>query len=123
MARVLVADSQPLLTEELEALFSHDDGHHVLPELTRCMAPRDRTADSPLSCLSSHEREVSALLTCGWDNARIWRDLFIGQHTVRTHIQDILEKLGMYSKLEAATLAMQRSAELEPVPLGTGSDD
>ncbi|HEX8134589.1 MAG TPA: LuxR C-terminal-related transcriptional regulator, partial [Actinomycetes bacterium] len=50
----------------------------------------------------------------GWDNSRIGKDLFISQHTVRTHIQNILEKLGMHSKLEAATFAMQRSTELEP---------
>ena len=61
-----------------------------------------------------------ALLSKGWDNARIGRDLFISQHTVRTHIQNILEKLGMHSKLEAATFAMQRSMELE---LTTGGAD
>jgi hypothetical protein len=39
---------------------------------------------------------------------------------VRIHIQNLLEKLGMHSKLEAATLAMQRSMELE---LTTGGLD
>jgi DNA-binding NarL/FixJ family response regulator len=34
---------------------------------------------------------------------------------VRTHIQNILEKLGMHSKLEAATFAMQQALELAPV--------
>jgi hypothetical protein len=42
--------------------------------------------------------------------------------TVRTHIQNILEKLGMHSKLEAATFAMQRPFELDPGPNGTGPD-
>jgi DNA-binding NarL/FixJ family response regulator len=35
---------------------------------------------------------------------------------VRTHTQNILQKLGMHSKLEAATFAMQCS--LEPAPSG-----
>lgn len=53
-----------------------------------------------------------ALLSRGWDNARIGRDLFISQHTVRTHIQNILEKLEMHSRLEAATFAMECTSQL-----------
>ena len=88
----------------------------MLLELARRMVARDQAPDSPLSRLSPRERQVLALLSRGWDNARIGRELFISQHTVRTHIQNILEKLGMHSKLEAATFAMQRSAEFQPTP-------
>ena len=103
------------------------DGEGAVPrgmllELARRMVARDRTPDSPLSRLSPRERQVLALLSKGWDNARIGRDLFISQHTVRTHIQNILEKLGMHSKLEAATYAMHRSLELELTPGGAGPD-
>jgi DNA-binding NarL/FixJ family response regulator len=94
----------------------------MLLELARRMVARNRTADSPLSRLSPRERQVLALLSKGWDNARIGRDLLISQHTVRTHIQNILEKLGMHSKLEAATYAMHRSLELELTPGGAGPD-
>jgi DNA-binding NarL/FixJ family response regulator len=94
----------------------------MLLELARRMVSRDRAPDSPLSRLSPRERQVLALLSRGWDNVRIGRDLFISQHTVRTHIQNILEKLGMHSKLEAATFAMQRSTELELTPGGAGLD-
>ena len=104
------------------------DGEGAVPrsmllELARRMDARDRTPDSPLSRLSPRERQVLALLSKGWDNARIGRDLFISQHTVRTHIQNILEKLGMHSKLEAATFAMQRSMELELTSGGAGLDN
>ncbi len=68
----------------------------------------ERNADSPLNRLSPREREVLALLGRGWNNARIGRELFISPHTVRTHVQNILQKLEMHSKLEAATFAMQR---------------
>src|SRR5215218_8884377 len=88
----------------------------MLLELARRVAAKDHAADSPLARLSPRERQVLALLSRGWDNARIGRDLFISQHTVRTHIQNILEKLGLHSKLEAATFAMQRATELEPLP-------
>jgi DNA-binding NarL/FixJ family response regulator len=95
----------------------------MLLELARRMTVKDRSVDSPLARLSPRERQVLALLSRGWDNARIGRDLFISQHTVRTHIQNILEKLGMHSKLEAATFAMQRSMELELTPGGAGLDN
>jgi two-component system NarL family response regulator len=94
----------------------------MLLELARRVAAKDGPSDSPLSRLSRREREVLGLLSRGWDNARIGRQLFISQHTVRTHIQNILEKLGMHSKLEAATFAMQRPFELDPGPNGTGPD-
>ena len=91
----------------------------MLLEVARKMVAPDRP-NSPLSRLSPRERQVLALLSRGWDNARIGRDLFISQHTVRTHIQNILEKLGMHSKLEAAAFAMQRSTELKLTPGGPG---
>jgi DNA-binding NarL/FixJ family response regulator len=95
----------------------------MLLELARRMVARDRALASPLSRLSPRERQVLALLRRGWDNARIGQDLFISQHTVRTHVQNILEKLGMHSKLEAATFAMQRSLELELTAGGLGLDN
>jgi two-component system, NarL family, nitrate/nitrite response regulator NarL len=91
----------------------------MLLELARRMVSRNRTSDSPLARLSPRERQVLALLSRGWDNARIAQELFISQHTVRTHIQNILEKLGMHSKLEAATFAMQQSMQLELTPGGS----
>jgi DNA-binding NarL/FixJ family response regulator len=95
----------------------------MLLEMARRIAARSSSADSPLARLSPRERQVLVLLRRGWDNARIGRDLYISQHTVRTHIQNILEKLGMHSKLEAATFAMQQSMEFELVPGGMGKDN
>jgi two-component system nitrate/nitrite response regulator NarL len=82
----------------------------MLPLLRRLASGQDAER-TPLARLSPRERQVLALLSRGWDNARIGRSLYISQHTVRTHIQNILEKLGMHSKLEAATFAMQQSLE------------
>ena len=77
--------------------------------------------DSPVAKLSPRERQVLALLRRGWDNVQIGGELFISPHTVRTHIQNILEKLGMHSKLEAATYAMQRAVELAANPNSRGN--
>lgn len=81
-------------------------------EVTRRLLAGEAFSGSPLARLSPRERQVLARLSRGWDNARIGGDLFISQHTVRTHIQNILEKLGMHSKLEAAAFAMRWSFEL-----------
>jgi two-component system, NarL family, nitrate/nitrite response regulator NarL len=80
----------------------------MLPELFRRLIDLgERASDTPLSRLSPREREVLALLGRGWSNSRIGDELFISPHTVRTHVQNILQKLEMHSKLEAATFAMQ----------------
>jgi two-component system, NarL family, nitrate/nitrite response regulator NarL len=83
-------------------------------EVTRRLIAGERFSGSPLARLSPRERQVLALLSRGWDNSRIGGHLYISQHTVRTHIQNILEKLGMHSKLEAAAFAMRWSFELDP---------
>jgi DNA-binding NarL/FixJ family response regulator len=57
--------------------------------------------------LSDREREILGLLACGWSNRRIAQEYMLSLHTVRTHVQSILVKLGVHSKLEAVVLAYQ----------------
>jgi DNA-binding NarL/FixJ family response regulator len=54
-----------------------------------------------LSRLTRREREVLALMMQGADNAIIAQTLTISPETARTHIQNILGKLGLHSRLEA----------------------
>jgi DNA-binding NarL/FixJ family response regulator len=54
-----------------------------------------------LSRLTRREREVLALMTRGANNAVIAQALTISPETARTHIQNILGKLGLHSRLEA----------------------
>jgi hypothetical protein len=58
---------------------------------------------------------VLALLERGGSTTQISRELFISPHTVRTHVQNILQKLEMHATLEAATFAMRHdwSPDLE----------
>jgi DNA-binding NarL/FixJ family response regulator len=92
----------------------------MLPELFRRLIDLgDRASDTPLNRLSPREREVLVLLGRGWSNARIGEELYISPHTVRTHVQNILQKLEMHSKLEAATFAMQHElASRRPAAAG-----
>jgi DNA-binding NarL/FixJ family response regulator len=85
----------------------------TLPRVFRQLVDALFWADeSPVHRLSLRERQVLALIGQGWSNEAIGEGLCISPHTVRTHVQNILEKLDMHSRLEAATFAMERADEL-----------
>jgi NarL family two-component system response regulator LiaR len=68
---------------------------------------RDPAIELLVSTLSQRERDVLKLVTAGYSNQRIAAAYFLSMHTVRTHVQSILVKLGVHSKLEAAIFAIQ----------------
>jgi DNA-binding NarL/FixJ family response regulator len=58
--------------------------------------------------LTKREREVLHLVSEGLTNQAIAAELVLSVHTVRTHMQTILTKLGAHSKLEAVAVAKRR---------------
>jgi two-component system NarL family response regulator len=68
---------------------------------------------SKLAPLTRREREVLSLLAEGADNKVIARTLVISPQTARTHIQNIIGKLGVHSRLEAAMLVTQNEIHRE----------
>jgi DNA-binding NarL/FixJ family response regulator len=56
--------------------------------------------------LTARELEILALLVHGSSSKEMARWLGLSRHTVRTHVQNILAKLGAHSRLEAATYAL-----------------
>jgi DNA-binding NarL/FixJ family response regulator len=69
---------------------------------------RDDHAELLLRSLSERERQILAMLARGWSNRRIAETCFLSLNTVRTHVQNVLVKLGVHSKLEAAALAVRQ---------------
>jgi DNA-binding NarL/FixJ family response regulator len=69
---------------------------------------RDPEVELLAGRLSPRELDVLELIAAGYSNQRIAEACFLSLHTVRTHIQSILVKLGVHSKLEAAILAVQQ---------------
>lgn len=57
--------------------------------------------------LSRREREVLALLAAGQDHLAIAAQLVISPQTARTHIQNVLGKLEVHSRLEAVSVAVE----------------
>jgi two-component system, NarL family, nitrate/nitrite response regulator NarL len=79
----------------------------MLGPLLRRLIERQREAAQAaerLVGLTPREREVLSLLVEGRDAAGIAAMLFISPETARTHVQRVLRKLGVHSRLEAITL-------------------
>lgn len=79
----------------------------LLNKLIRHRRERDE-AIFLLSQLTRRERQVLAMLGRGADNRAIAEALTISPDTARTHIQNLLGKLGVHSRLEAAAFAVRR---------------
>ncbi|MFD0315497.1 LuxR C-terminal-related transcriptional regulator [Streptomyces flavalbus] len=87
----------------------------VLRELTA--ARKHRTESERLvESLTPREREVLRCMVAGLGRKAVAERLYLSPHTVRTHMQNVLGKLGVHSTLAAVALA--RRAGVGPVDLG-----
>jgi DNA-binding NarL/FixJ family response regulator len=68
-------------------------------------ARRAESAEAANLGLTSREREVLSLVAEGFTNRRIAQTLFISESTAGVHVSNILGKLGVASRTEAATVA------------------
>lgn len=86
------------------AYFDPQVAHVVLRELGRPSTPAKATA----SPLTPRETQVLQLIADGNSNAGIAERLSIGLGTVKGHIRDILEKLAVADRTQAAVEAFRR---------------
>ena len=70
----------------------------------RSARPASPAARSPLDELTRQERIVLGMLQEGLSTAEIVARMGIGNSTVRSHIQAILTKLGVHSRLQAVAM-------------------
>jgi two-component system nitrate/nitrite response regulator NarL len=91
----------------LDAVRAAVDGRSSM--ITRSSTRRTGRSDEALLAdqLTRREREVLTLLVEGLSGTAIARRLRISSNTVRTHIQSILTKLQVHSRLAAATFAVR----------------
>lgn len=74
---------------------------------TRGPAPADPRVVHLANYLTPRERECLRLLTSGFDTTAMAGLLGVSRTTVRTHVQAVLIKLGVHSRLEAVSLAVR----------------
>jgi DNA-binding CsgD family transcriptional regulator len=84
-----------------------------LAEEARALARRARLLDEPAGDdngfgLTSREVEVLRLVADGRSNGQIAEELFISRKTASVHVSNILSKLGVATRVEAAALAHRR---------------
>jgi DNA-binding NarL/FixJ family response regulator len=71
-------------------------------------APEGVASDNGTPRLSSREIEIVRLIAGGYRNSEIAKQLNFGLGTIKSHVRDILEKLGATSRTEAASIAMRK---------------
>ena len=82
---------------------------HLDPAVSRLLAQRMRARKDaePVEPLTTREKEVLAQLARGAANKEIAYELGITERTARTHVSNILGKLGLASRTQAALYAVE----------------
>ena len=105
-AGYLLKDVQPdALAEAIRQV------HKGLPALDPKIAARLMRATAnppPATNFTQRERDVLKLLAEGLQNREIANRLFISEKTVKTHVSNLLQKLGVADRTQAALLAVRR---------------
>jgi NarL family two-component system response regulator LiaR len=93
-----------------EAIRAAHAGRSVLaPEAVQALIQPGKTRVFPDYDLTPREREVLSLLTKGLSNPEIADRLSISPSTAKAHVSNILSKMGVSSRAEAISVALQQN--------------
>ena len=110
IVKVVAGDSvvSPEMTRKLVTAFrSRSPAPLTAADAARNIPPSPAEVEAgPRDTLSVREREILALIARGASNKLIARELDIAETTVKMHVQHILRKLGLSSRLQAAVYAI-----------------
>lgn len=94
-----------------DALLAPSVTRQVIEEYARRPTPR---RDEPaLDRLTEREREVLKLLATGRSNSELAAHLYLGEGTIKTHVSNVLTKLGLRDRMQAVVFAYE-SGLVEP---------
>ena len=98
----------------IEAIRTVASGDALLaPSVTRRLVeefarrPNAPAASDAADRLTDREREVLVSLARGLTNAEIAEELFVGEATVKTHVSNVLTKLGLRDRVQAVVFAYE----------------
>jgi two-component system, NarL family, response regulator LiaR len=115
----LLKDTQP--EELIRAIRATCDGETVLSPrvaatLTRVISRKDNLVKAH-SALSIREMEVLKLIAHGFSNKELADKLQIGEKTVKTHVSNVLGKLGIADRTQAAIYAWKNGLVAGSTPV------
>ena len=79
------------------------------PAPMQSMPPAPPTRERERSPLSQREREIVALVAQGFKNKEMAEKMFISEQTVKNHLHNIFDKLGVSDRLELALYAIHNN--------------
>ncbi|GAA4796512.1 response regulator transcription factor [Streptomyces ziwulingensis] len=104
-----------------DSLLAPSVARRLVEQYTR-PAPR-RRPDQRLDVLTGRERETLLLLARGRSNAEIAAELLVSEHTVKTHVGNVLAKLHLRDRIQAVICAYETGliAAGDPPPGGAAA--
>jgi DNA-binding CsgD family transcriptional regulator/tetratricopeptide (TPR) repeat protein len=115
LARRVSATTPEVAVAEARTALSTFDRLGATPDadaaaaLLRSLGVRDRTGPKDVGVLSQREQEVLQLLGLGLSNPEIAARLFISRKTAAHHVSNVLTKLNLRNRAEAAAYASQHA--------------
>lgn len=107
-------------SELVDSIRSVAAGESLLPtEVVDTMLTRfRRPPDDPLRVLTGQERRVLDLIAEGRTNRQIAEELELAEKTVKNYVSNVLAKLGVHTRTEAATMAVRLEERRQRHPGG-----
>jgi DNA-binding NarL/FixJ family response regulator len=88
------------------------DGSFISPNLAvRLLSSKIKVEANPFSCLSESEERTLRLMSAGLTNREISDRMGVTEKTVKFHVGNILKKLNVRNRVEAALLAKRQWGE------------
>jgi two-component system NarL family response regulator len=92
-----------------DSLITPSMASKLLAEFAQMRRRVPETQNAHLPKLTDREVEVLGLVARGMANREIGKALFISENTVKNHVRNILEKLQLHTRMEAATFAVRQN--------------
>ncbi len=93
----------------INAIQSVAQGNSMFPSHIMQKLARGELKQDVFSKLSQREREIVELVAQGLSNKAISSRLDLSENTVRNHLSNIMEKLGMQNRVQVATSALKHT--------------
>src|SRR5260221_292331 len=97
--RVFLLDDHEVVRRGLRDLLDAEDDLEVVGEL------RTKPAEEELGALTEQERRILELIAEGRTNRQIADEIYLAEKTVKNYVSNLLAKLGMSRRTEAAAYA------------------